>query len=50
MRFKCPICDKRFEPYKDMRKDSTGKSYWCEECVNEFDAIDWEMVNEERHG
>lgn len=54
---KCPLagCGKEFEPYEGMRKAQVNprnpnqSEYWCKECQDEFDNIDWDEVNERRH-
>ena len=43
----CPICGKEFEAYTRMRKDAKGE-YWCKECQDDFDSIDWEERLERR--
>lgn len=43
----CGICDILFSPYEGMRKPATsGGLYWCKQCQDKFDEIDWDAVND----
>ena len=45
--YPCPMCQKTFTGYDSMRRDAKGE-FWCEECQDEHDNIDWGEVAERR--
>lgn len=45
-RLACPIC-REAHADTNARPDARGW-LWCQECIDEHDAIDWEKVAEDR--
>ena len=44
----CPIC--RARPADPNTRPAANGKRWCQPCIDEHDAIDWDKIAEDRMG